>query len=56
MFRINWKGSPVDPRGETLLEHSRPFFHLGRLCMHLPAMRVSDLMIKPEQEPDGGRQ
>ena len=54
MFRIDWKGSPVDPRGETLLEHSSPFFHLGGLCTQLPSMRVSDLTIGPEPEPDGG--
>lgn len=54
MFRIDWKGSPVDPRGETLLEHSSPFFHLAGLCTQLPAMRVSDLTIEPEPEPDRG--
>ena len=53
-FQIDWKGSPVDPRGETLLEHSSPFFHLGGLCTQLPAMRVSDLTIEPEPEPDRG--
>jgi hypothetical protein len=53
-FRIDWKGSPVDPRGETLFEHSSPFFHLGRLCTQLPVMCVSDLTIEPEPEPDGG--
>jgi hypothetical protein len=36
-------------------EHSSPFFHLSRLCTQLPAMRVSDLMIKLEPEWDGGR-
>jgi F-box-like len=55
VFRIDWKGSPVDPRGETLFEHSSPFFHLGGLCTHLPAMRVSDLTIEPEPEPDAGQ-
>ncbi len=51
LFRIDWKGSPVDPRGETtLLEHSSPFFHLGGLCTHLPAMRVEHLTIEPEPE------
>jgi hypothetical protein len=54
-FRIDWKGSPVDPRGETLLDHSSPFFHLGGLCTQLPAMRVSDLTIEPEPVPDGGQ-
>jgi hypothetical protein len=54
MFRIDWKGSPVDPRGETLLEHSSPFFHLGGLCTQLPAMRVSDLTVEPEPEADEG--
>ena len=53
MFQIDWKGSPVDPCGETLLEHSSPFFHLGGLCTQLPAMRVSDLTIEREPEPDG---
>jgi hypothetical protein len=55
MFRIDWKGSPVDPRGEMLLEHSSPFFHLGGLCTQLPAMRVNDLTVEPEPEPDGGQ-
>jgi hypothetical protein len=50
LFRIDWKGSPVDPRGETLLDHSSPFFHLGGLCSQLPVMRVSDLRIEPEPE------
>jgi hypothetical protein len=50
MFRIDWKGSPIDPRGEALLEHSSPFFHLGGLCTQLPAMRVSDLTIEPEPD------
>ena len=52
-FRIDWKGSPVDPRGETLLDHSSPFFHLGGLCTQLPAMCVSDLTIEPELEANG---
>jgi hypothetical protein len=34
MFRIDWKGSLVDPPGGTLLEHSRPFFHLGGLLFN----------------------
>ena len=55
MFRIDWKGSPVDPRGETLLDHSSPFFHLGGLCTQLPAMRVSDLTVEPEPVSDGGQ-
>jgi len=55
MFRIDWKRSPVDPRGETLRGHSSPFLHLGGLCTQLPAMRVSDLTIEPEPEPDGGQ-
>ena len=53
LFRIDWTGSPVDPRGETLLEHSSPFFHLDRLCAQLPAMCVTTLTIEPEPEPDG---
>ena len=32
LFEIDWKGSPIDPRGgaETLLEHSGPFWDCAR--------------------------
>lgn len=53
LFRIDWMESPVDPRGETLLYHSSPFFHLDGLCTHLPAMCVTSLTIEPELPPDG---
>jgi hypothetical protein len=52
LFQIDWRGSPVDPRGETLLEHSSPFYHLGGLCTQLPAMHVENLTIEPEPEQD----
>jgi len=53
LFEIDWKGSPIDPRGgaETLLEHSSPFFHLPGLCaQQLLTRRVLDLTIEPELE------
>lgn len=53
LFRIDWMGSPIDPRGERLFEHSSPFFHLDQLCAQLPAMCVTTLTIEPEPEPDG---
>lgn len=55
LFEINWKGSPIDPRGgaETLLQHSSPFFHLAGLCaQQLLTGRVLDLTIEPELEPE----
>jgi len=55
LFEIDWKGSPIDPRGgaETLLEHSSPFFHLPGLCaQQLLTGRVLDLTIEPELEPE----
>ena len=55
LFEIDWRGSPIDPRGgaETLLEHSSPFFHLPGLCaQQLLAGRVLDLTIEPELEPE----
>jgi hypothetical protein len=52
LFEINWDGSPVDPRSETLLEHSSPFFHLASLCTHLRATHVQDLTIEPDVTVD----
>ena len=51
LFEIDWRGSPIDPRGgaETLLDHSSPFFHLPGLCaQELLTGRVLDLTIEPE--------
>lgn len=48
LFQIDWRGSPVDPRGETLLEHSSPFFHLAGLCALLGLTRVQDLTVEPD--------
>jgi hypothetical protein len=52
LFHIDWRGSPVDPRGETLLEHSSPFFHLAGLCAQLGTLRVGELVVEPGPEPD----
>jgi len=55
LFEIDWRGSPIDPRGgaETLLKHSSPFFHLPGLCaQQLLTGRVLDLTIEPELEPE----
>jgi hypothetical protein len=55
LFEIDWRGSPIDPRGgaETLLDHSSPFFHLPELCaQQLPTGCVLDLTVEPELEPE----
>jgi hypothetical protein len=50
LFQIDWDRSPVDPRSESLLEHSSPFFHLASLCAQLRTTHVQDLTIEPDAE------
>ena len=46
LFHIEWKGSPIDPRGEgRMQDHSSPFFHLASLCGHLRIAFVEDLTV-----------
>jgi hypothetical protein len=40
--------SPVDPRSESLLERSSPFFHLANLCTQ--STHVQDLTIEADAE------
>ncbi|KAH9967063.1 hypothetical protein BGW80DRAFT_1447592 [Lactifluus volemus] len=51
LFQIDWVESPVDPRSESLLEHSSPFFHLASLCeTELGTTKVQDLIVVPDVE------
>lgn len=46
LFRIDWKGSPIDPHGaDSMRDHSSPFFHLAGLCGHLHTGLVEDLTV-----------
>lgn len=46
LFHIDWKRSPIDPRGEgSMRDHSSPFFHLAGLCGHLRTGLVEDLTV-----------
>jgi hypothetical protein len=56
LFHIDWKGSPIDPRGRgSMGDHSSPFFHLAGLCGHLGTALVEDLTVAFESAiPDTG--
>jgi hypothetical protein len=56
LFHIDWKGSPIDPRGGgSMQDHSSPFFHLAGLCGRLRTALVEDLTVAFESTiPDAG--